>query len=373
MAGKRSYRMQDVAVILVLLAFAGAGLRGLAGADRNQGCVDNAFKLEVALRMYTQDYDEVLPPMDDFNKLSQILSPYISQNPRVVAATMRCPATKNTPYALNVALSNKSIPSIGGDYSAIELFRDAKAHPDGKFTIAYLDGSVLRGGVEQASSAEKNACGGRVRRLNLSVQMYAQDYDETLPIFGNDAEAREKLYPYLRGSRYFQCPETAVGYTFNTEISGLPLAAFADRSAVEVVRDSQIHYDGTITIGYLDGYVQRGGVSYPDNEAECIRRAEALAQATAWYAQENDGKLPPLNDFAAFKSAVYPYTANASRLFYCADTKRKFVLNSALNGMNLFQIADPANTILFKDPIAHRKTGKITVGYADGHADQITP
>ena len=372
MAGKRSYQIQDGAVVLGLLLFAGFALRGLAGGDRNQGCVDNSFQLGTALRMYTQDYDEIFPPMDDFNKFAQLVRPYSSQNPRVAAAVVRCPATKNTPYALNGELSGKPLAAFDDD-SVVELFRDAKAHPDGKLTIAYLDGSVLRGGVEQFPSNGKNLCGGRVRSLTLGMLSYAQDYDETLPIFANDAEAREKIYPYVRSSRSFQCPETAVGYTFNTDLSGLTFAAFPDHSAVEVVRDSVKHYDGTITIGYLDGYVQRGEIAYPDNEAECLRRAKTLALAIARYAQNNDEKLPPLNDYAAFKSALASYVGNASRLFICADTKRDFVLNSALNGMTLAQIPEPATTILFKDPIPHKKTGKITVGYADGHADQITP
>ena len=372
MAGKRSYQIQDGAVVLGLLLFAGFALRGLAGGDRNQGCVDNSFQLGTALRMYTQDYDEIFPPMDDFNKFAQLVRPYISQNPRVAAAVVHCPATKNTPYALNGELSGKPLAAFDDD-SVVELFRDAKAHPDGKFTVAYLDGSVLRGGVEQLPSSEKNPCGARVRRLTLGMLAYAQDYDDTLPIFANDTEAQEKLTPYLRGGRSFQCPETAVGYTFNTNLSGLSLFTFPDRSTVEVVRDSVKHYDGTITIGYLDGYVQRGAVAYPDNELACLSRAKILGLAIQRYAQDNDEKLPPLNDYAAFKSALIPYVTNASRLFRCADTKRDFVLNSALNGLTLAQIPEPAATILFKDPIPHRRTGKITVGYADGHADQITP
>ena len=62
MVSKESRRINDALVIAFLCAFAFLSLRAVAGGDRNQSCVDNAFKLSAAMRLYVQDYNEQLPP-----------------------------------------------------------------------------------------------------------------------------------------------------------------------------------------------------------------------------------------------------------------------------------------------------------------------
>ena len=259
MVSKGSRRINDVLVIAFLFAFAFLSLRAIAGADRNQGCVDNAFKLAFAMKAYVTDYDERLPPVNEVNAVMPLLTPYIKGNN--VASRFHCPATKGTLYQFNQAISGQTLTELGGNPAAIEIFRDAKAHPDGKLTIAFLDGSVFRGGVKQKPSIDPNdpmtTCVGHARRINISLLSYVQDYDETFPVFASDGEIQDLLFPYTKERTSFQCPETDAFYHFNAQLSGVVLASLETPALVETLRDPVLHTDKTITRGFADGHVQR--------------------------------------------------------------------------------------------------------------------
>jgi prepilin-type processing-associated H-X9-DG protein len=87
--------------------------------------------------MYAQDYDEVLPPMENYGRFQAVTFPYARSSKAFV-----CPAT-GLPYTLNVSLSQKNVITIT-DPAHTLLLRDTAPHQDGATTYGYLDGHVKR-------------------------------------------------------------------------------------------------------------------------------------------------------------------------------------------------------------------------------------
>ncbi len=118
------------------------------------GRVDSDLKqIGLALLVYTQDYDEKLPPMrssqsmDDIRKtwdnppkatVQQVLNPYLN-SPEIFAH----PTTREI-YRPNLNLSGRSLAKLEGRAAQIVAFHEASPAPDGTRAVLYLDGHVRR-------------------------------------------------------------------------------------------------------------------------------------------------------------------------------------------------------------------------------------
>lgn len=230
-----------IAALGALLTVAATGLR-----PSNLACVSNVAALDLAVRQYLQDNDETFPPMTGA-AFRTAVQPY-TRDPNVYA----CPVT-GADYAPNAALSMKSLASLGGDLSAVEVIQDARPHPDGKLTVGFLDGRVERGGLNEETSEQASV--NDAKRLALAVIQYSQDNDETLPPLHTPAEMQTVLLPYLGAPRVFRSPVTGLPYTPNPAVSGLSYETIPDPSTVELLRDPRRHRDGKFVVAYLDGHV----------------------------------------------------------------------------------------------------------------------
>ena len=74
-------------------------------------------------------------------------------------------------------------------------------------------------------SARKTNCVSNLRQLGLALHMYAQDWDERLPLdkyMGNSDERLWRLvrpiYPYVKNKNIFYCPSAPVGARFDPTI-----------------------------------------------------------------------------------------------------------------------------------------------------------
>jgi hypothetical protein len=138
---------------VALLVCAAAGTLALARAQggatsadvaqaqetaHNAICVSHLKQLTVSLLMYTEDWDEKLPPMHTAADIQNRIQPYIKKNRNLLL----CPVTKK-PYMPNAALSGKPIKGIKSP-STMMLLRDAKPHADGMWSVGYVDGHVKR-------------------------------------------------------------------------------------------------------------------------------------------------------------------------------------------------------------------------------------
>jgi len=97
----------------------------------------NLKQLGMALIMYTQDYDEVLPPMKDPPTVKKLLMPYVKNE-----AIFAHPTTRK-PYVPNAVLSRKKLGHIAKPAEMV-AFYEASASSDGKRGVVYLDGHVAQ-------------------------------------------------------------------------------------------------------------------------------------------------------------------------------------------------------------------------------------
>lgn len=129
-------RMRLLTVVILCMGTMGRSI--LAQDAKSVACASNAKQLATAFLMYSQDYDGTFPPTDTMEKFAKAISPYARRRKGLFA----CPVD-GKPYALNTTLSGKKLKSIKSPGSTVMLY-DSEAHPDGLFTVAYLDGHVRR-------------------------------------------------------------------------------------------------------------------------------------------------------------------------------------------------------------------------------------
>lgn len=233
------------AAVLFLFGAAGAHRRQ---SDVNAQCVSNAQKVGIGIAEYVQDWDEDFPPMQTAAAMQTAVLPYVRDSNAFI-----CPAT-SLPYKPNAKLSYLSLSHFK-DNSTVAVLRDAEPHADGKSTVGYLDGHIMRGGVDQADP--NNECVSNAKRLTIALMLYAQDYDGYLPPMKTSTQFQNATFPYIQGSRIYLCPATHLHYKFNAALSGTYLYSYPDPASVEVLHDAQPHADGLSTHAYLDGSVVR--------------------------------------------------------------------------------------------------------------------
>ncbi len=368
---KNPHNRLEVLAALLIVAATAAILAPVVSAqsDRNRLCAENANVLAQAVMQYAQDYDETIPHAPIWNNPAR----FRTEIGLYTGSTrpFRCPAT-GAGYTPNPAVAGQSFAAFDPDTT--EMLRDARVHPDGKSTVAFLGGYVERGGVEQYFPDADAECFSRVRQITFAVQQYAQDYDELTPFQTDDTALRSVLQPYLRSSRYWSCPDTKQFYAIAQGFRGMSYNDFPDFSAVEIIRDPMVHRTGVSTVGYLDGYVeQRGprGIKAPTPVAESQRRVGALNLALLQYSQDYDEYLPPVTTITALKPLLAPYI-RGSRTFDPPSGGTPFQLNTEVGGTYLPDYPFLAEVMWIRDNNNYGD-GLITAGFLDGHVERRTP
>jgi prepilin-type N-terminal cleavage/methylation domain-containing protein/prepilin-type processing-associated H-X9-DG protein len=79
--------------------------------------------------------------------------------------------------------------------------------------IAILAAILFPVFAQAREKARQTACLSNTKQLALGVYMYAQDYDETLPVAGYNQQCRGRwqwqIYPYVKNEQMFTCPNIA--------------------------------------------------------------------------------------------------------------------------------------------------------------------
>ena len=97
----------------------------------------NLRQMDLALQMYAQDYDEVLPPMKDMASVKQLLMPYVKNE-----AVFTNPIT-NQPYQINTILSQHKLGHIPDPAAMVVFYEDSPAS-DNTRGVAFMDGHAKR-------------------------------------------------------------------------------------------------------------------------------------------------------------------------------------------------------------------------------------
>ena len=119
--------------------------------------------------------------------------------------------------------------------------------------IAILAAIIFPVFAKARENARKATCQSNLKQLGVGMLMYAQDYDETLPLQGLYTPASRRyshlqlIQPYLKNVNVFDCPSQRVkstlayngerSYGTNSTCFDAPLAKFADVAGTVLMAD----------------------------------------------------------------------------------------------------------------------------------------
>ena len=136
--------------------------------------------------------------------------------------------------------------------------------------IAILAAILFPVFAQAREKARQSSCQSNVKQMTLGMQMYAQDYDETLPfcITGNVYVRVWAVYqmvqPYVKNEQILLCPSDdppsvdlrviglgQYGYSANTSVMPINIAGFAPGNAVTL---GQVHKPAEC-VAFYDAYL----------------------------------------------------------------------------------------------------------------------
>ncbi len=106
-------------------------------AAQNSSSSSNLKQLGIAVMQYSQEYDEIYPPMESMYVLKKAVLPYVKSE-----ELFRQPSNRKF-YVPNVALSRKSLSSIKQPSRTAAIY-EADFGSDGKRGVGFADGHVKR-------------------------------------------------------------------------------------------------------------------------------------------------------------------------------------------------------------------------------------
>jgi prepilin-type N-terminal cleavage/methylation domain-containing protein/prepilin-type processing-associated H-X9-DG protein len=111
--------------------------------------------------------------------------------------------------------SSSSLPKhrVRGGFTLIELLVVIAI-------IAILAAILFPVFAQARDKARSAACLSNTKQLSLGVMMYAQDYDETLPVIGYNQQCRGRwqwqIFPYVKNEAVFTCPNINQAWSSQT-------------------------------------------------------------------------------------------------------------------------------------------------------------
>jgi hypothetical protein len=245
--------------------------------------ITRLMTLNTAMIQYESDSDDDLPLrgkwMDEL--VAYARDSTVFHSPNVGAAGYG--------YALSLAVAGHAVtefvdpPSMIALFDSTDLSRNATDSVStvpspprygAKNTISYLDGHV-QDQYTTTQSGQYALSQDRMKQLDLGLIMYANDFDESLPLAN---QWMDGIAPSVKSAIAFHSPaveqlnESDYGYAMNSAIAGKSLTSFASPSTTYSLFDSTVltrnatsplttlpqppRYGKYNTIGLLDGHIQ---------------------------------------------------------------------------------------------------------------------
>jgi prepilin-type processing-associated H-X9-DG protein len=279
----RSLALTVVGVSAVWLAGCGGGGGGTSNGQY-QLSITRLKAANLGVIMYMEDYDDTLPL--SFRWMDEVL-PYTKNE-----TDFHSPAIGATGYgyAMNTQIAGQTLPQFPNPsvvvsvFDSTDLSRNATdgtgTEPTpprygGHNTIGFLDGHVQdENTVGNPPPTLYQQSQTRLKQVDLGMLMYANDYDEALPLKGQWAD---EMLPYTKSDLVFHSPLVELqnpsnyGYALNSVVAGQLLPSFSIPSSTISFFDSTVltknattptstmpsppRYGAANTIAYLDGHV----------------------------------------------------------------------------------------------------------------------
>lgn len=261
---------------------------GVEVGDPSQIVVSRAKALALGVIQYTQDYDELYPPMQTPEQFQAAVRPYVS-------ATRDFYTPSGAALVPNPALSGQSLASIEVPYTTV-LLTEPPPYTGGLDTVAYADGHVTRGGIVPQPFPPSNDVVSRAKQLGLAVTEYTQDYDEHYPPMQTQQAFQQALKPYTGGAPDFNTP-TGSPFVPNPALSGVSLASLTAPSTTVLFQDVPPYVDGSPTTCYADGHIF--------HQSPAVQASSLTTPKLLWDNTSGQIALWTLNSSGGFTQADY--------------------------------------------------------------------
>lgn len=215
-------------------------------------CVPRLVNTTTAILMYVQDYDESLPPYTDNASLISLVSPYNRDKQAGV-----CPVN-HQPYTPNLLFAGQTLAAFTDEQLLMPLLSDSVSHASGLAPLySTLRGGVYREGKRVSFATSQEEVKSNAKNFLTALQMYALDYDETLPLSFKQSDLGVVTQPYIKlpPQLVFALPGKTNKYHFNEAIAGRTYGSFENLSTVEVFHLLDLPKTGSRSTGYLDGHL----------------------------------------------------------------------------------------------------------------------
>jgi hypothetical protein len=268
--------------LFAAIAVCGIGCGGHGGANQYSLSVARVVKLDQALLLYVNDWDDGIclngKWMDELTPYDKTPSDYFS--PAV--------GSRGHGYALNTQVAGSFYSQFPDPSTIVSIFDSTDLSLDAtdsvstfpspprygsKNTIGYLDGHVQDQSINVTPPDLYAESQSRLKQCDLGAQIYANDYDEVFPLAKTWMDAET---PYTKNQTLFYSPAigdtgTKYGYAFNIALAGVNLTTIAapattlllfdstdlSRNATDPITTlpSPPRYGKLNTLAYADGHV----------------------------------------------------------------------------------------------------------------------
>jgi len=138
----------------------------------------------------------------------------------------------------------------------------------GLFFIPVLGAILFPVFARAREKARQSTCASNLHRLSNAAMMYAQDYDEKLPLAGSWSDV---FASYEKDKQVYTCPasKSMGGYSLYGKLEGASMAKIADPSGTPMLFDTNAGWNSSATIeqaverhnggyncGFADGHVK---------------------------------------------------------------------------------------------------------------------
>ena len=133
-------------------------------------------------------------------------------------------------------------------------------------------GTSMLNGMRRMNRWRVSSCISNVKQLSMSMNMYAQDYDECYPVA---ASWNEATMPYIKNQTCYRCPNaedlTLPSYAMNRHLQSVKTSTVGDSTRTVLLFDSvpgsdragglgllpaPVRHNGVHVIGFVDGHVK---------------------------------------------------------------------------------------------------------------------
>ncbi|MEI6083668.1 MAG: hypothetical protein WCS70_05140 [Verrucomicrobiota bacterium] len=217
-----------------------------------------------------------------------------------------------------------------------------------------------------------------LRQIGLAIAQWSSDNSDNLPDMKSLKNFKAVLMQFVGNEKVFLDALTGEPLRLNGAMAG----HHWQEESEQILVFTRAREDGSRLALFNDGQVQgvpkgrweelrrNKQVNETDDVVEQkLQNLETLGKALTEYVQDGDKTLPPLNDLAATKAAMLPYT-QMQDVFVLPGTKTVYAVNGALARKKLAEIKSPELVVVFYEaaPLTNDTRGVL---YLNGKVERI--